>query len=392
MRPRLFTVRNAILLIFAAVILGGLVQWVRDGMPLPGSGVPSTAGKITFVSNRGDHPDLWMMNGTDGSGAVALTDDGAEDRRPRFSPNGNEIVFTSAGRAGVNPQVFLMDAVPKRRPIPLTNTSSSKSAPQFESKDTVVYLDAGKLAEYNVSTQDTHAVFPPPDLKRTLDDFVSAGGIEAFVPIASERFAMVMNTEQGQVLLLFQHDELNADSLLLAILGSAEHIRLAPIADGGFAAAFENGAPLAHAALLLDRKALEAGAKPPAPNLPIPKGTNALALFDQGGTVKGALQLPFPIDDLAVTPDGKSLVMASERTDTPMGLVVATPGQQQPPVQLASLPAREPVVSPDGQSIAFVSGKDIYVVPTAGGEPKNLTNGAGDNSAPNWSPAKPEKK
>jgi hypothetical protein len=395
MRPRLFTVRNAILFIFAACILGGLFQWVRNGMPLPGSGVPSTAGKIAFVSNRNGHTDLWMMNGADGAGAVALTDDPAEDRHPRFSPGGNEIVFTSAGRAGVNPQVFLMDAAPKRRPIPLTNTSSSKSAPEFEAKETVVYLDAGKLAEYNIGTQDIHAVFPPPDLKNFLADFVSAGGIQAIIPMGSERFAMTMNTEQGQVLLLFQHDELNADALLLAILGAAEHIRTAPVSGGGFAAAFENGGPLPQPVAILNKQLLgEFGAqekKLQMPNLPMPKGTSTLALFDKDGNVHGAVQLPFAIDDVAVTPDGKSVVMASERTEGPMGIVVATP-EQQKLSQATTLPAREPAVSSDGQSIAFVSGKDIYVVPIAGGESKNLTNGAGDNSAPNWSPAKPEKK
>src|SRR5689334_15674637 len=184
MRPRLFTVRNALLFIVAACILGSLVQWVRNGMPLPGSGVPSTAGKIVFVSNRNGHIDLWMMNGTDGSGAVALTDDPAEDRHPRFSPDGSEVVFTSAGRAGVNPQVFLMDAAPKRKAVPLSTTTSSKSAPEFETKELVSFLDTGKLVQYSISAQSTDAVFPPPDLKRILEDFVSAGGVDAFVPVS----------------------------------------------------------------------------------------------------------------------------------------------------------------------------------------------------------------
>jgi len=394
MRPRLFTVRNALLFLVAACVLGGLFQWMRNGMPLPGSEVPSTAGKIAFVSNRNSHLDLWMMNGTDGGGAVALTDDPAEDRHPRFSPDGSEIVFTSASRAGVNPQVFLMDAAPKRKAIPLSTTSSSKSAPEFETKELISFLDAGKLVQYNISAQGTDAVFPPPDLKRILDDFVSAGGVDAFVPVGDHRFALIMNTEQGQILLLFQHDDMNADALMLAVLGGGEHIRMAPVAGGGFAAAFENGGPLKEPALLLNKEALQMftakGEKPPSPNVPIQHGVNVVALFDKEGTTRGALQIPLAIDDIAVTPDGKSIAMASERADGPVGIIIATP-EQQKLNQVTTLPAREPAISPDGQSIAFVAGKDIYVVPTAGGDPKNLTNGSGDNSAPTWSPAKPKK-
>jgi dipeptidyl aminopeptidase/acylaminoacyl peptidase len=50
----------------------------------------------------------------------------------------------------------------------------------------------------------------------------------------------------------------------------------------------------------------------------------------------------------------------------------------------------EPVPSPDGRFIAFLSDRDgwdhLYLVPSAGGEPRQLTRGAFEVSRPAWSP------
>src|SRR5687768_11731047 len=115
MRPRLVTPRNIALLLLACVIAGGLFRWLSLGAPLPGRAIATTAGKIVFVSDRSGHKDLWMMDGTTGANAVALTDDEPEDRQPSFSPDGKTVVFTSANRNGVSPQVYAMDATPNAR-------------------------------------------------------------------------------------------------------------------------------------------------------------------------------------------------------------------------------------------------------------------------------------
>ncbi|HZC07329.1 MAG TPA: hypothetical protein VE338_16970, partial [Ktedonobacterales bacterium] len=56
--------------------------------------------------------------------------------------------------------------------------------------------------------------------------------------------------------------------------------------------------------------------------------------------------------------------------------------------------AEEPQISPDGAQVAFVRTeidreryeyqRSIWLAPTAGGEPRRLTNGPGDH-APRWS-------
>ena len=45
-----------------------------------------------------------------------------------------------------------------------------------------------------------------------------------------------------------------------------------------------------------------------------------------------------------------------------------------------------PVISPDGSQIAFAAVGDIYVVPSAGGKPVNLTNDSALDTDPSWSP------
>jgi RHS repeat-associated protein len=57
---------------------------------MPQSGIA----RIAFASNRDGTAQLYSMN-TDGSGALRLTNDAANDDSPRWSPNGSRIVFQS---------------------------------------------------------------------------------------------------------------------------------------------------------------------------------------------------------------------------------------------------------------------------------------------------------
>jgi RHS repeat-associated protein len=54
----------------------------------------STSAKIAFSSNRDGTAQIYSMN-PDGSGALRLTNDAANDEYPRWSPNGSRIVFQS---------------------------------------------------------------------------------------------------------------------------------------------------------------------------------------------------------------------------------------------------------------------------------------------------------
>jgi tricorn protease len=61
-------------------------------------------------------------------------------------------------------------------------------------------------------------------------------------------------------------------------------------------------------------------------------------------------------------------------------------GQTQSPVQAPKFAYAEPSLSPDGAEVAFVSGGDIWTVPTAGGEARLLVSHPDNESRPLYSP------
>jgi dipeptidyl aminopeptidase/acylaminoacyl peptidase len=393
MRPRLFTFRNAFLVVLAGTIFGGLGFWIKAGMPLPGQGVPSTAGKLVWVSDRAGSPDLWMMDGATGENVQPLTSDAADDRSPQFHPSGNEVAFVS-NRSGVSPQVFLMDAAPGRKAIRLTNTGSAKSDPSFHKDGHLVYLDAGKVLEQDVAAQDVHAVFPEPDSKNFLAEFLSTGGVSQAVPLAGEdgRYALVMNAEGGQALLYYKHSEENHADITITLVTKGEHITIVADKSGGCVAAVDGADPVPQPFVITSPEKMAMMVQtgdmrsPDAIQVRPQSGARGLVQFDANGTPVAGVPLTNQVDSLAVTPDGQALILASEDPKTPgvLYLPVATQGQ---PVPLFEKPARQLSISPDGKYVAFVSGKDVYVSEVQGnGQAKNLTGGKGNNSQPVWSP------
>jgi Tol biopolymer transport system component len=404
MKPRLFTVRKLFLLLIAAGIFGGLAYWISQGMPLPGQSVPSTKGKIAFVSTRGGHPDIYMMNGSDGSNAVALTNDAPEDQSPSFSMNGSEVTFTSENRNGPSAQVYRMDARPGARTLQVTNTSSSKSNPVFFGREKLLYLNGGKVEDADITTNETEAILPDHELKELIDkrrlamqglgesgarDLFSSGAIEQVA--ASEdgtRYFAVLKLENGQALLMFAPDQ-----GALIMLGIADKINVAYASNGKFVATFTDGAPFGKPHALVAPEFQKQFDENPALILPPmdetpPKDIHALAVFDKDGNVVGQPEpFPMPVQEFALSPDGTKAAFAFSEGEH-KGLLIHSlnsPGQATPVFLQA---ASQPAWSPDGTHIAFVSGPDIYVVSASGGEEaKNLTNGNGINSQPAWSPA-----
>ena len=74
---------------------------------------PGDNGKIAFLSDRtgtavdGDF-EVWVMN-ADGSGAVPVTDNTAEEATPAWSPDGTKIAFAST-RGGGSYEIWVMNA------------------------------------------------------------------------------------------------------------------------------------------------------------------------------------------------------------------------------------------------------------------------------------------
>jgi dipeptidyl aminopeptidase/acylaminoacyl peptidase len=371
MRPR-FTPQKALLLLAALAIFGGLALWVSRGAPLPGPTIPSTAGKIAFVSDQDGNAELWLIEGTGAANADRLTNDPQEDRSPAWSPDGQDLAFISNRRGGY--QVFLLEARPGADPRPLTITSSSKDSPAWGNDGRVYYLASGQLVATTPGTSDADAIFPTADARRLPGDPLATGGFSWARPSPDTRsVAAVLRLESGEALLLSPP---GAQRPLF--LGLAQGIAAAWMPDGTLVAAFRGGTLIpAPVPLPQDRQI------PPAPDV----DRSFLVQFGRDGTVQSATELPSPPTGLAVSPDGKQAATTAEEGPAGVVLLPVGAGEGKPVFKQA---ATDPSWSPDGKTLAFASEGDIWTLSAGGTDAaKNLTGGKmGSCSSPAWSPAK----
>lgn len=388
MRPKLLTPKNILLVLIAAGIFGALAFWIKSGMPLPGSGVPSTAGKIAFISTRNGQPDLMMMDGADGGNAVALTKDAAEESSPAWNHEGSELAFVSTNRNGVTPQIYRMDAMLNAKVLQVTNTSSSKDEPRYGTEDVLFYMDTGKLHASDVKSNESEAILPPPDLRRQFSPFMEQGGFDRVrVSPDGTKVLAVLKLEDAEALVMYVKE---GEQLIL--FGVAKKVHFAFKPDGSFVAVFGEGAPAPEPGLMY-----QAGAEAD-PNFHVvaldtlrPMTENSfLAFYGVDGAMQGTPNpIPASPNFFEMAPDGKYALFVFETEQSPLQGVFRVPMDDSDKTikPLFDKLASHPSWSPDGSSVAFAHNGDIYTVSADGGEPKNLTNGQGKNSEPVWSPA-----
>jgi Tol biopolymer transport system component len=88
----------ALLLLFISV----------NSAPAGHAAFPGANGKIAFQTSRDGNPEVYVMN-ADGTGQTNVTNNGAQDQRPAWSPDGSEIAFDSS-REGSQGDIWLMNA------------------------------------------------------------------------------------------------------------------------------------------------------------------------------------------------------------------------------------------------------------------------------------------
>jgi Tol biopolymer transport system component len=81
------------------------------------------SGQIAFVSDRDGNNEIYVM-ATDGTNAVRLTNDPADDRSPAWSPDGAKIAFERAG------DIYVMTA-DGDQPTSLTQSPTSDGSPKW---------------------------------------------------------------------------------------------------------------------------------------------------------------------------------------------------------------------------------------------------------------------
>jgi Tol biopolymer transport system component len=103
--------------------------------------LPALTGRIAFVSDRDGNAEIYVMN-ANGTGVTRLTNNGATDGQPAWSPDGKKIAFVS-NRAG-NDEIYLMNA-DGSGVSRLTNNPAIDGAPAWSP-------DGGKIAFHSDRT------------------------------------------------------------------------------------------------------------------------------------------------------------------------------------------------------------------------------------------------
>ncbi|MFN8576453.1 MAG: DUF5050 domain-containing protein [Candidatus Sericytochromatia bacterium] len=114
---------------------------------------PLQDGKIVFVSERDENPEIYLMS-PDGKYTQRLTQNNSFDIMPSFSPDGTKIAFVSE-RDG-NPEIYVMNS-DGTSPMRLTNNYSYDYSPSW-SPDGSKIIFVSNRGDTNIQGQGTSPV------------------------------------------------------------------------------------------------------------------------------------------------------------------------------------------------------------------------------------------
>ena len=124
------------LIVLAALAVGG--GWLEQATQPAAAVVPGANGRIAFQSDRDGDSEIYTMSsqgelGKRGQKAKKLTNNGAGDFTPAWSPDGKRIAFSALNETITSGQVFSMaaDGANRRR---LTKGSAFSIVPDWQAK------------------------------------------------------------------------------------------------------------------------------------------------------------------------------------------------------------------------------------------------------------------
>ncbi len=383
MKPKRITPRNIILLLVAFTIVALLARWGSLGFPIPGTAIPSTAGKLVVTATKNNVADLYMMNANDGSSLVQLTTDEPVEGEPILDSNGQTIAFTSnryltqfgTYAVGDVRHLCVMDAAKGQKVIQLTQSAASsgtKERPQFHLADNIYYLDGGRLISVHPNGGDPKAVFPHAEMKREnrlIAEIFEHGGVVDFAVNEDETFMLVViKREYDQICLVY--DEKNETP---AILAKGKKIVPIFLPDGKAAALVSGGVPLKQPIPIgndmLEKLPSVSAAAPSEEG--IDEGKSRFVLWNSEFVVEAVTEFPIEADGIMATADGSSIVFwKSKGADAGLAVMpLGGAGDSVSGARLAASPIDGVSISPDGKQVAYISNGRVFVVPMDGSIP-----------------------
>ena len=410
-------VRTGIVGLLAAALIAGAVYLRSRPQGLPMLDLPA-------VDSRGYIAALMEKDGK--SRLVAILPDGSireapsaatdQDYELTWKPDGRRIVFASNRAEGGSIQLF--EWIPDRDsdPIQLTANGASRSNPWFAADGSrFFYASGGDLMTTSYPQLRSTRIMPPsegPEGRETESgEHIHGPGEEHEEDIVSTIWATYSQAIEGESfsrgfvdgdMMLAQYTTSRGQTLILQDLNPAdekEAMPQAPLAGAAMDISFHGGTGKGVVAVTDFRFPTVADIPKEAigPNgkvkVPFVNGLFGIGLRD-----KAVFPIFLAPDDSqtlmspAVSPDGTKVafvIMEKQNGRKQVTGMLVAPIQEGGVQQAQTIARGEiswPSWSPDGKVLAFVRDGDVFTIGADGQGEKNVTNGKGSFTMPQFSP------
>lgn len=406
------------LFVIAAAFAGFTV--IRNLLSDPDFGTAETKDWIAAVKDTPDGSQLVAIL-PDGSVKTAPDyESGKTDQSPTWTPDGQRILFSSdRGAAGSTFHIWRWNPAANTVRV-RTLGSRSQNTIVFPAGDTglptidPLIVSSGMAVQLELKSGHTTQLIPAVGKDPTAASSDDASGFgsqfgpefeqigtsirKAQVVMGGKYIVAIANRDDGQTLMIQQTNPTTPEEAAPHAILAGQHIDFDTSADGTKLVYsiqkfhlvdrdhppkefVKNGRlvlPYQHVIGVLDLTDLQDPAK-----------SGPIAISDGDNASFGKV---------AISPDGSRIVFESGRYSDgvqSMGLFICpmSIGGSKTTTPIVQGKAYSPSWSPDGSKICFIESSasgsnDVWVVGSDGSNPKNLTNGSGNFSDPEYSPAK----
>jgi dipeptidyl aminopeptidase/acylaminoacyl peptidase len=410
-------VRTGIVGLVAAALIAGAVYLRSRPQGLPIADIPpvDTQGYIAALMEQ-DGKSRAVVILPDGTIKEAPGDENASDHEVAWKPDGRRIVFASNRTSGGSFQIFEWTPDRDSEPVQLTPNGGSRQNPWFSAGGAeFIYASGGDLMATTYPQLRSRRIMPPsegPEGRETESgEHVHAPGEEHDHDLVTTVWTTFSQAIEGEAfsrgfldgdMLLAQYTTSRGETVILQDLDPAdenEAVPQAPLAGSALDFSFHRDSGKAVVAIVDFRfptvKDIPREAIGPDGKVKVPFVN---ALFAIGLRDKSVFPIFLSPDDgqtlmsPAISPDGNQVAFVimekSGGVKRVTGMLVAPirEGGVQEAQRITEGEISSPSWSPDGRTLVFGRDGDVWTIGADGQGEKNLTNGKGRFSVPQFSP------